>query len=411
MIRDFLSVVFLNLEMMMTFRLPPPNWPIEDLKCEGHYFYESVITELRGSRVEVEGRGEMLMFSSYSYLDLLQHPRIDAAAIEAIRLFGTGTHGVRLLAGTTLYHKRLEARIAAFKQTEAAMVLSNGFLTNATVIDALVGRGDYVISDKLNHASIVDGCQQSGARFLRFDHNDIGRLDEFLQTLPSDSNKLVIADAVFSMDGDIFNLPAAVEVCRRRGAFLMIDEAHSLGVIGKTGRGIEQHFAMPSDSVDVKMGTLSKAIPCIGGYIAGRAALIEVLKHRSRGYIYSASLPVGLVAAAEAAFDVLEEETWRVERLHDNDAFMKSELHKVGLSTHRSETAVIPIMCGTNKIALDMAKLCQEKGLFIQAITAPVVPEGEARLRCIVTAAHSREELRFAASVIATAARELGVVP
>ena len=269
----------------------------------------------------------------------------------------------------------------------------------------------YVISDKLNHASIVDGCKHSGANFLSYNHNDMNQLDEFLRKLPADRNKLVVADAVFSMEGDILDLPSAVDICKKHGALLMVDEAHSLGVIGKTGHGIEEHYNMPNNSIDIKMGTLSKSIGTVGGYIAGSFDLIELLRHRARGYIYSIALPAVVAGAADKAFEIIDQENWRVAKLQSNADFMKQELHRYKLSTLQSQTAVIPIMCGDNITAMDMAKKCQHNGLYIQAVVAPVVPDGQARLRCIVTAAHSKDELSHAASVIAIAARDLGIVP
>src|SRR3990172_6824309 len=240
------------------------------------YYYNQPITELRGgARVLVRGR-QMGMFASYSYLGLIGHPKINKAAKDAIDKYGTGTHGVRSLAGTLELHTELEEYIAGFKHAEAAITYTSGYVTNLTVVSTLVGRHDYVFSDKLNHASIVDGCMMSGAKFVRFKHNDLDDLQRRLEEAPASSTKLVIADAVFSMDGDIIDLPRMVDLCKKHEAWLMIDEAHSLGVLGKTGRGIEEHFGL-GDVIDIKMGTLSKTIPSVWGYIATKKEILTYL--------------------------------------------------------------------------------------------------------------------------------------
>jgi len=392
------------------FQLPAPIWPVAQMKADGNYFFQEVIEELRGARVVVRGRGEMLMLSSYSYLGLLRHPEVEHAARQAINDFSTGVHGVRLLAGTTSLHVELERAIADFKHTEAAVVFSSGYVTNLTAISALVGPDDYVICDKLNHASIVDGCKLSGAELLRFAHNDIADLAHRLAALPSTANKLVVADAVFSMDGDIFDLPTAVEVCRRYGAYLMIDEAHSLGILGQTGRGIEEHFGLDASSVDVKMGTLSKTIPSVGGYIAGSHRLIELLKHNGRGFVYSGALPPAQVAAAHAAFAILAREPWRAQQLREKTDYFRTALQQMGFNTLDSQTPIVPVICGANDHAWRMAKRCQDQGLFVQGIPSPVVPNGSARLRCIVTADHTLADLDEALRVIGAAGKAEGVI-
>ncbi len=251
---------------------------VEAIRQDGAYFYNMPVTDLRGgSRVVVNGR-EMTMFASYSYLGLIGHPRIGKAAREAIERFGTGTHGVRTLAGSLSLHQELEEKIAEFKGAQEAVTFSSGYATNLTTVSTLVGRHDSVFCDKLNHASIVDGCLLSGARFVRFRHNDMDDLEQRLQASSSGGSRLVVADAVFSMDGDIIDLPRLVDICRRHRAWLMIDEAHSLGVLGAGGRGIEEHFGLPG-TVDIKMGTLSKTIPSVGGYVAGASDLITYLRH------------------------------------------------------------------------------------------------------------------------------------
>ena len=382
---------------------------VETLKGVGEYFYNLPVSELRGgARVLVSGR-EMGMFASYSYLGLLGHPRINAAARKAVDDFGTGTHGVRTLAGTLTLHQELEETIAEFKETEEAVTFSSGYATNLSVISTLVGRHDYVFSDKLNHASIVDGCLLSGAKFVRFRHNEIDDLEARLKAAPASAAKLVVADAVFSMDGDIIDLPHVAEVCRRHQAWLMIDEAHSVGVLGVTGRGIEEHFGTPG-VIDIKMGTLSKTIPSVGGYVAGSADLIRYLRHTARAYIFSAALPPAQAAAAREAFQVILDEPWRVEALKANAAQFLSGLKARGMNTLQSETAIVPVLCGTDDAAFRMTREAQLEDVFALPVVSPAVPEGLARLRATVTAAHTTDEIERAMDVFARAAKKAGVL-
>ncbi len=373
------------------------------------YFYNLPIEEIKGgSRVVVHGQ-EMGMYASYSYLGLIGHPRINAAAKAAVDRFGTGTNGVRLLAGTLTIHTELEETIAAFKHAEAAVTYSSGYSTNLTVISTLMGRGDYVISDKLNHASIVDGCLMSGAEFRRFKHNDMDELEKRLQQVPDGVARLVVADAVFSMDGDVLDLPKTVELCRKYSAWLMIDEAHSIGVLGKTGRGIEEHFGL-DDVIDIKMGTLSKTIPSVGGYVAGRRELIQYLRHASRAYIFSAALPPAQTAAANEAFKVILDEPWRIDKVNANSRQFIDGLKAAGFDTLQTTTAIVPVLCGTDERAYQLTQACQHKDLFVLPVVSPAVPEGMARLRATVTAAHEADEIAHAVEVIAGAGRKIGII-
>jgi 8-amino-7-oxononanoate synthase len=375
------------------------------------YFYDQPITELKGgSRVIVNGK-EMGMFASYSYLGLIGHPRINSAARDAIDRFGTGTHGVRLLAGTLPLHKELEETIAEFKGAEAAITFTSGYVTNSTVIAALTGEGDYIYSDTLNHASIVDGCRLSKANLVRFDHNDMDQLDALMAEAPAGSTRLVIADAVFSMDGDIIDLPGISELCRRHGAWLMIDEAHSIGVLGKTGRGIEEHFGM-ENMVDIRMGTLSKTIPATGGYIAGRKDLIFYLRHFCRGYIYSAALTPPQAGAALEAFRVILDEPWRVEKLRKNSDRFITGLKRRGFNTLNTTTAIVPIICGSDDDSLMITKEAHAGGVFVLPVVsnAGAVRNGLARLRATVTAAHEEEEIEHAMDVLYRAGKKTGIL-
>ncbi|MEX2143204.1 MAG: aminotransferase class I/II-fold pyridoxal phosphate-dependent enzyme [Anaerolineales bacterium] len=382
---------------------------VQQAKDADLYYYNQPITELRGgARVLVRGR-EMGMFASYSYLGLIGHPKINAAAKAAIDKYGTGTHGVRSLAGSLELHVELEQTIADFKHAEAAITYSSGYVTNLTVVSTMVGRHDYVFSDKLNHASIVDGCMMSGARFVRFKHNDLDDLQRRLEEAPASSAKLVIADSVFSMDGDIINLPRMVELCRKHGAWLMIDEAHSIGVLGATGRGIEEHYGM-DDVIDLKMGTLSKTIPSVGGYVAGRTDLIDFLRHASRAYIFSAALPPAQAAAANAAFQVILEEPERVEKLRANAAQFIQGIKQRGFDTLYTETAIVPILCGEDMLAYAMTREVQNKDVFVLPVVSPAVPPGLARLRATVTAAHEPDEIEHAMDEVEIAGKKLGVI-
>ncbi|MCL5429391.1 MAG: aminotransferase class I/II-fold pyridoxal phosphate-dependent enzyme [Chloroflexi bacterium] len=382
---------------------------VEQAKGADLYYYNQPITELRGgARVLVRGR-EMGMFASYSYLGLIGHPRINKAAKDAIDKYGTGTHGVRSLAGTLDVHIELEQTITDFKHAEAAITYTSGYVTNLTVVSTLMGRHDYVFSDKLNHASIVDGCMMSGAKFVRFKHNDLNDLQRRLEEAPASATKLVIADAVFSMDGDIIDLPRVVDLCNKHHAWLMIDEAHSLGVLGKTGRGIEEHFGL-GDVVDIKMGTLSKTIPSVGGYVAGRKDLITYLRHASRAYIFSAALPPAQAAAANESFKIILDEPERIEKLRVNaDQFIMG-LKKRGFDTLYTVTAIVPVLCGDDMVAYAMTREVQNKDVFVLPVVSPAVEQGKARLRATVTAAHEPDEIEHAMNEIEIAGKKLGVI-
>jgi 8-amino-7-oxononanoate synthase len=390
-------------------RIQAMNRRVAELQSADLYFYNQPVTELRGgARVLVNGR-EMGMYASYSYLGLIGHPRINAAAKDAIDRYGTGTHGVRTLAGTLTVHTALEETIADFKGAEAAVTFSSGYATNLSVITTLLGRGDYVISDKLNHASIVDGCLMSGAKFVRFKHNDMDALESRLRQVPEGAAKLVVVDAVFSMDGDIIDFPRLVAVCRANNAWLMVDEAHSVGVLGATGRGIEEHFGMKG-AIDIKMGTLSKTIPSVGGYIAGSKDLITYLRHTTRAYIFSAALPPAQAAAAKAAFEVILDEPWRVDKIQANGEQFISGLKARGFNTMDTETAIVPVLCGDDEPAYKMTSGCQHRDVFVLPVVSPAVPPGLARLRATVTAAHEPEEIEQAMNVIAEVGKTVGVI-
>lgn len=400
---------FMNTDDSVTRRVKAMVDRVTMLKENDLYFYNQPISELRGgARVLVNGR-DMGMYASYSYLGLVGHPRINAAAKAAVDKYATGTHGVRTLAGSLKLHDELEATISEFKNTEAAITYTSGYVTNLTVVSTLMGRGDWVISDKLNHASIVDGCMMSGAEFRRFRHNDMEELEKRLMQAPSDVSKLVVADSVFSMDGDVIDFPRVVELCKKYNAWLMIDEAHSVGVLGKTGRGIEEHFGMEG-TVDIKMGTLSKTIPSVGGYVAGKKEIITFLRHASRAYIFSAALPPAQAAAANEAFKVILDEPWRIQKLQANTDQFINGIKKRGFDTLFTSTAIVPIICGNDERAFLMTREAQHHDVFALPVVSPAVPEGLARMRATVTAAHETEEIEYAMNVFEKAGKEIGII-
>lgn len=379
------------------------------LKANDLYYYNQPVQEiLPGMKVRVNGR-EMGMYASYSYLGLVGHPRINEAAKKAVDKYGTGTHGVRMLAGTLGLHTELEETIAHFKHAESAITYSSGYATNLTVVSTLMGRGDFVLSDKLNHASIVDGCLMSGAEFRRFKHNDMAHLETMLKNIPEGASKLVIADSVFSMDGDIIDLPRMVDLCKKYNAWLMMDEAHSVGVLGKTGTGIEEHYGL-GDVIDIKMGTLSKTIPSVGGYVAAKKEIINYLRHASRAYIFSAALPPAQAAAANEAFKVILDEPWRIEQLNANTKQFIGGLKSAGFDTLLTETAIVPVICGSDEVAFAMTREGQRQDVFILPVVSPAVPEGLARLRATVTATHEPTEIDRAMNIIIEAGKKLGVI-
>jgi len=370
------------------------------LVANGDYFYEPVIQRIDRARVNYNHQWHLNM-ASYSYLGLIGHPFIEQAAIDAIDRFSTGAHGVRLLAGTMEIHRKLESTIAKFHHSEDAIVFSSGYMANVATIASLVGSGDIVISDMLNHASIVDGCLLSGANMQRYRHNDMNDLERILTSISDKTRtRLVVSDAVFSMDGDIAPLPDLIQVCQRYGAILMIDEAHSLGVLGATGRGICEYFNVDPELVDVKMGTLSKTIPSTGGYICGSRNLIFALKNNARGWMFSAAITPAQAAAATAAFEVIDQSPFLVAQLQERIRFYRKLIAEANFSTLGTDTPIVPIMTHTDGDAIRFARHSQSNGLFVQPITYPTVPRNAPRLRTIVTLDHSIDDLQEAVSTL-----------
>ena len=356
---------------------------------------------------------EVINLASNNYLGLANHPALVEAAIDAARRYGAGSGAVRTIAGTMTIHLELERRIAAFKKVEACVVFQSGFAANAGTVAAILTPEDHIVSDELNHASIIDGCRLSKARIHVFPHKDAAAAGRILGELEAQpGRKLLITDGVFSMDGDIAPLPALVEAARRHGAIMMIDDAHSSGVLGSRGRGTIDHFGCHG-RVDIQVGTLSKAIGSVGGYVCGSRDLIEFLYQRARPFLFSTSLPPSVTATCEAAFELLDSEPGDrlVKKLWSNTKFFKRKLKKLGFNTGHSETPITPIMVGDAEKAFQFSRELFAEGVFAGALGFPTVPEGKARLRTIVTAAHKRADLERALETIERVGKKLAIVP
>jgi 8-amino-7-oxononanoate synthase len=394
----------------ITGRLEAFTERLQGMKDADRYFYLQPTSGVTNHRVTMADGRDMVMLASYSYLGLIGHPRIGAAAKAAVDDYGSGAGGVRLLTGTTDLHERLEARIARFAKREDACVYSSGYVTNVAIVTALTGPGDLILMDKLDHASIVDGALLSGAKWKTYRHNDMAHLEKLVSEAAGEyATVLVVADSVFSMDGDIMDLPATRALCDRYGARLMVDEAHSIGALGATGHGIEEHFGMYG-SIDIKMGTLSKSVPSIGGYCAGDAVLVDYLRHYSRPFIFSAALPPASTAAALEAFDVIEDEPWRVTKLHEQSAKYAAGLQAQGWDTMSSSTCVVPVMVGDEAKTMDLTRMLFDRGIFVCPIVHPAVPRGTDRLRTCLMATHTDEDIAQALSAFAESGRTLGLI-
>ena len=357
----------------------------------------------------VDGR-EVINLASNNYLGLANHPKLVQAAIDAASKYGAGSGAVRTISGTMDIHMELERRIAAFKKVEACVVFQSGFTANAGTVSAILSPEDHIVSDALNHASIIDGCRLSRAKIHVFPHRDVATADGLLRDLADKpGRKLLITDGVFSMDGDIAPLSALVEVAERYGAIMMIDDAHSSGVLGSNGRGTVDHFNLHG-RVDIQVGTLSKAVGVLGGYVCGSRDLIEYLYHRARPFLFSTSHPPAVVGACLAAFDLLENEPERIDELWENTRYFKDALRAAGFDTGTSETPITPILVGEASIAHEFSRRLFENGLWATGIGYPTVPEGRARIRTIVTATHSPELLDRAAEILVRVAKEMGIL-
>jgi glycine C-acetyltransferase len=347
--------------------------------------------------------------SSNNYLGLTTHPRLRQKALEAVEQYGVGSGSVRTIAGTMAIHLELERRLAEFKKVEAVVVFQSGFTANAGTVSAILTKDDVVISDELNHASIIDGCRLSRAAIKVFPHRDVDAARRVIKDLPAGQRKLLITDGVFSMDGDLGPLPELCTLAEETGCIMMVDDAHASGVFGANGRGTIDHFNVHG-RVDIQVGTLSKAVGVLGGYVAGSRALIEFLYHRARPFLFSTSHPPAVAAACIAAIDVLMDEPGLIDRLWENTRFFKSGLQQLGFDTGASESPITPVITGDGAKAMKLSDRLFEEGVFAQGIAFPTVAKDKARVRTIVTATHTRDDLQFALDKFQKVGTELGLV-
>lgn len=378
-----------------------------ELMSAGLYPYFRVIESAQDPEVIINGR-RMIMVGSNNYLGLTNHPKVKEAAIEAIRKYGTGCAGSRFLNGTLSIHVELEEKLARFIRKDAALVFSTGFQVNLGVISALVGKNDIAVIDKMDHASIIDGCRLSYGEAKKFRHNDIADLDRLLNQ-NTDKGKLIVVDGVFSMEGDIVNLPGIIEIAKAHDVRIMVDDAHGIGVLGKTGRGTAEHFGLEKE-VDLIMGTYSKSLASIGGFIAGTEEVIHYIKHSARSLMFSASPPPASVAAVSAAIDIIEQEPERIDRLWKNTDKMLAGFKHLGFKVGPSQTPIIPVIVGDSGIAFKMAMLLQEEGIFVNVAVTPAVPEGKALIRTSYMATHTEEQLDRVLSAFEKVGKAMGLI-
>jgi 8-amino-7-oxononanoate synthase len=384
------------------------NWTdAKELMESGFYPYFLPLDDTEGTEVTIGGR-KLVMIGSNNYLGLTTHPKVRDAAIQATRTFGTSCTGSRFLNGTLAWHLELEKRLAEYVEKEAALVFSTGYQANLGTLSSLIGRSDYVITDKDDHASIVDGCRLSFGTMKRFRHNDMADLERVLTKLPADAGKLVVVDGVFSMGGDIAPLNDIIPLCRKHGARLMVDDAHSIGVLGG-GKGTAIHLGA-NDGVDIVMGTFSKSFASLGGFIAGSEPVIHYIQHHARSLIFSASMPPGNVAAVSAALDVMIEEPERIERVNEIGAFMRHEFQTLGFNTGTSETPIIPIIIGDMQATFLTWKLLFEEGVYTNPVIPPAVPQNQSLLRTSYMATHTDEQMHFVLEKFGKTGRTLGLI-
>ncbi len=382
---------------------------LDSLKQQGLYNRIRTIGSAQGARLIVDGK-DVLNFCSNNYLGLANHPKIVEAAKEATRKYGVGPAAVRTIAGTTDLHIQLEQRLAKFKGAEDVITFQSGFAANLGTIPALVGKEDVIFSDRLNHASIIDGCRLSGGRIVAYEHNHPAALEKAIgENAGTYRRALVVTDGVFSMDGDIAPLPALYEVARKHDLLLMVDDAHGEGVLGRGGRGIVDHFGLHG-KVDVEVGTLSKAFGVVGGLVAGNKVIVEWLRQRGRPFLFSSAVTAPDAAACLAAVDLLEESTDLVDKLWDNAKYFKGEMKKLGFDTGLSETPITPVILGEAPLAQQFSRELFEQGVFAMAIGFPTVAKGKARIRVMISAAHDRDDLGQGLDAFAKVGRKLGVI-
>jgi 8-amino-7-oxononanoate synthase len=380
----------------------------DEAKAMGIYPYFTPIQEVKGNRVKVDGK-EMIMVGSNNYLGLLDHPRVLKAARDAVDRYGVATCGSRFLNGTLDIHIELEKKLAEFMKKEVALAFSTGFQTNQGIISTLIGKGDSVITDKMVHASIIDACRLTYGSVHRFKHNDMADLEKSLSSLDKDQGKLVVVDGVFSMEGDLSNLPEVVALSKKYNAKIMVDDAHGIGVMGKNGRGTSEHFGV-EDDVDLVMGTFSKSIASLGGFVAGEAKVISYIKHFARSLIFSASITPASVATALATVDIIQTEPERREKLWNITKKMKSGFQAMGYDTGPTETPIIPVMIGNDEMAFMLWRLLREDGIFTNPVIYPAVPKGQSLIRTSYSATHTDEELDTVLASFEKCGKQLGII-
>src|SRR6201986_2641035 len=387
---------------------------LNDLKATGTHFKLRVLDDEQAAVCTFDGE-KVINLASNNYLGLTTHPKLREAALEATRKYGVGSGAVRTIAGTMKIHMELEEKIARFKNVEACVVFQSGFAANAGTVSAILGKDDFIISDQLNHASIIDGARLSRAKILVFRHKDVAHAEEHLASIKDQpGRRVLISDGVFSMDGDIGPLDKLCDVAEKYGAIMMVDDAHSSGVLGRNGRGTVDHFNVHG-RVDIQVGTLSKAIGALGGYVCGTRDLIDFLYHRARPFLFSTSHPPSVAASCIAAFDVLENEPQLMDQLWANTRFFKKELGLLGfniggITTPASETPITPIIIGDGKLTMDFSRELFKEGVFVPGIAFPTVAEGKARVRTIMTATHTKDELEEALTVLKSVGKRIGIL-
>ena len=387
---------------------------LNELKAKGTHFRLRVLDDQQAPVCHYDGK-EVINLASNNYLGLANHPKLVAASLKATGELGVGSGAVRTIAGTMRIHMELEEKIACFKNVEACVVFQSGFAANAGTVSAILGKDDFILSDELNHASIIDGARLSRAKIKVFRHKDVAHCEELLKELQNEpGHRLVITDGVFSMDGDIGPVDKLAALAEKYGAIMMVDDAHASGVLGRNGRGSIDHFGMHG-RVDVQVGTLSKAIGALGGYVCGSKDLIEYLYHRARPFLFSTSHPPSVAATCIAAFDILEQEPERIERLWSNTRYFQGELKRAGfniggVNTPATETPITPVIIGEGRAAMEYSRALFEEGVMGTGIAFPTVPEGKARIRLILTSEHTKSQLDRALDTLVRVAKRMGLL-
>ncbi len=378
----------------------------KQLMESGIYPYFKELESEQAPEITIKGK-KFIMFGSNNYLGLANDPRMKTAAIDAVKNFGTGVAGSRFLNGNTVLHMELERKLAAFKGREAALIYATGYQMNLGVISALVGKNDFAIVDKLDHASILDGCRLSHGEIRRYKHNNMADLEKVLKEIGPRHGKLVIVDGVFSMEGDIAPVPEISRLCKKYGARLMVDDAHATGVMGKYGHGTSEHFGLSHKEVDIVVGTCSKSLASVGGFAVGDKDIIHYIQHLSRSMIFSAALPPSSVAAISRALDIIEEEPERIKKLWDNSRYLMKRFKEMGLNTGETRTPIIPVIIGDNEKTFMLWRMLYDNGLFTNPVVSPAVPPKRSLIRVVATATHTREQLDRALNIFETCIKKI----